>query len=286
MNNSKNKYKILLTGSNGFVGARILKKYNNSVTVPAELVRNPDNKLIDFVCAHKPDIIINAAAISDISVCEANPDKSFLANVTLPVVLAKAAKSINAKFISFSTDQVYTGCDNFGPYAENMHLPTPTNIYACHKIQAENEVLNILPESVMLRATWMYDMPMANHNNRGNFFVNIINSLHENNTLSFPIQYRGITYVDEVVTQLENVFTIPGGIYNYGSENSYTSYETAKELLILLGEAEKSNLIIQTNDIRHNLWIDNQKITNFGIKFNTTINGLKQCISDYSLTPK
>ena len=64
--------------------------------------------------------------------------------------LANACKDSNRKLICFSSDQVYSACEDDGPYTEEN--VKPGNIYAAHKLEMENRVLDILPSAVMLRA--------------------------------------------------------------------------------------------------------------------------------------
>lgn len=277
--------KILITGTHGFVGARTLEKYKTAIPIPSELVRIPNKDLEEFIKKQNPDIIINSAAISDIGACEKDPDASYIANVTLPVTLAKVSKETGAKLVSFSSDQVYTGCTNDAPYSENDTLPTPANVYARHKLEAENRVLDINPDSVLLRATWMYDMPIFNHANRGNFLVNILkNIISRKQITASSLTYRGITYVRQVVDLTDKLFDIAGGVYNYGSENPLDMYATTKELFFALGYSDLcSQLITDDKSQRHNLWMDCKKIKSHGIFFDTTADGFKRCIKDYAL---
>jgi dTDP-4-dehydrorhamnose reductase len=86
----------------------------------------------------------------------------------------------------------------------------------------------------------MYDMPVyggdGGHVNRGNFLVNTLGAVLHGRPLCFSSgQYRGITYVRQVVRLLDAAASLPGGVYNYGSENSLNMLETAKALLDALG---------------------------------------------------
>lgn len=270
---------IMITGTHGFVGARAMQRYPDAIPVPSELVRAAGEALTNFIKVHNPDIILNAAAISDIGVCERNSDASYAANVRLPVLLAEAANMVDAKLISFSSDQVYTGCLEEGPYLENDILPTPANLYARHKLEAEQRVLDISPDAVLLRATWMYDMPMYDYANRGNFLVNTIGAVLHGEKLCFSSQeHRGITYVRQVVEQFDRVFDLPGGVYNYGSENSLHMLETVKSLLNALGTAYS---VQDMERSRHNLWMNCSKIKRRGIYFDTTADGFQRCLKDY-----
>ena len=276
---------IMITGVHGFVGSRALAYYKDAIPVPGVLLREPGEELDAFVKMHCPDVIINGAAISDIGTCEKNPAASYSANVTLPVVLAEAAKAVGAKLISFSSDQVYTGCRTEGPYSETESLPEPANVYARHKLEAEGRVLDILPDAVMLRATWMYDMPLYGgdgaHRNRGNFLVNTMGAVLQGKPIVFSSgEHRGITYVRQVVRLLEQAWTLPGGVYNYGSENPLSMYETAKTLLDALGLDVP---VTDTEPKRHDLRMDCGRLRSHGICFDTTAEGFVRCAGDYGL---
>lgn len=281
------KAKILIAGAHGFVGSRAMEYFPAAVPVPGELLRNPGERLECFIKEHNPDIILNAAAISDIGTCERNPDASYMANVSLPVLLAKTASETGAKLISFSSDQVYTGCPDEGPYSEAILLSPPANVYSCHKLEAEQRVLDQCPDAVMLRATWMYDMPIygggkeLGHANRGNFFLNVLRAVLRGEELGMSSrEYRGITYVRQAVTLLEQTFQLPGGVYNYGSENCCSMLETVRALLEIL---ELEGRVRDVGSMRHNLWMDCGKICSHGIVFDTTVEGFARCVEDYGL---
>ncbi len=277
----KTDMRILITGTHGFVGARTMRFFPDAIAVPTETVRKGGAALTRFVYEQHPELIIHTAAISDIGTCEENPEASYRANVELPVTLARAAADIGAKLLSFSSDQVYTGCTEEGPYNDAMLLPTPTNVYARHKLEAEARVLEISPDAVLLRATWMYDMPLYGHANRGNFLVNTLRTLARGNEFSVCADdHRGITYVRQVVSHLALAAQLPGGVYNYGSENPLDMYETTAALLEALGASAP---ITRTTLRHHNLWMDCSKLRRHGIVFDTTAEGFARCAADYGL---
>ena len=174
----------------------------------------------------------------------------------------------------FSTDQVYSGCAGDGPYAEEE--TEPSNLYSRHKLEMEQRTLDINPDTVHLRATWMYDMPKYGVPNRGNFLVNMLRQ----SDISFSsTQQRAVTYVREVSGWIRQAALLPGGAYNYGSENTFTMLETAEWLKARL------DLPVRLQDVgpRHHLWMDCSKIKSHGINFCSTIDGLQKCIDDYAL---
>ena len=276
--------RILLTGPRGFVGARVMaelrKEYektsgnafmNEFQIIPAPPLRGADQDMIrQLIDRVQPDLIIHTAAMSDISACEKDPDGSYLANVKIPVYLAE----MGVKLVAFSTDQVYSGSGGQGPYSE--HEVCPDNLYARQKLEMEQRTLQANPDTVLLRASWMYDMPMYGLPNRGNFLVNMLTS----RVLSFSsAQYRAVTYVREVARHIMKAASLPGGVYNYGSENDLSMMETAR----WLKETLSLPVSIQDAGPRHNLWMDCSKAEGFGITFQNTKEGLETCIKDYGL---
>lgn len=256
---------ILVTGASGFVGNKIMNLCKDVIACPS-LRDVSEDKIKRIVEESGVDTIIHTAAISDIGMCQANPDDSYFANVLIPVFLAKASKDI--KLICFSSDQVYSGTDEEGPYTEDM--VKPNNIYAEHKFLMEQMVLDISPTAVMLRAEWMYDY----YSKKPNYFVNIINAKE---TVSFSShQFRGITYVKEVAENMEKVTHLPGGIYNFGSETSKSMYEITKDFLKLI----QKDITVEDAPPRHNLWINCEKARKYGVNFSSVEDGLKKCAED------
>ena len=116
---------ILVTGANGFVGHKIMQLCKDTLACPS-LREATEDGIKRIVEEGGVDVIIHTAAISDIGTCQADPDASYQANVQIPVYLAKAAK--HTKLICFSSDQVYSGLEEEGPYTED--LVKPANTYA------------------------------------------------------------------------------------------------------------------------------------------------------------
>ena len=163
----KNTMKILVTGAHGFVGTRLMKELERAIAAPSIQGMN-EKQIRQIVEESEADVIIHTAAISDVGICEKNPEESYYANVLLPVYLAKA--SDGRKLICFSSDQVYRGCESDGPYREDE--AKPANIYGAHKLEMEQRVLDRQPDSVLLRAEWMYDYISP----RGNYLLNVLNA--------------------------------------------------------------------------------------------------------------
>ena len=262
---------MLVTGANGFVGKKIMQLCKDAIACPS-LRGATEEEIRRIVEESGADTIIHTAAISDIGICQANPEASYTANVQIPVYLARAAG--HAKLICFSSDQVYSGMDEEGPYTEDR--VKPANTYAAHKIEVEQRVLDIAADAVMLRAEWMYDYFLE----KSNYFMQMIRA---EETVSFSSrQFRGVTYVREVAENMHRVALLPGGCYNFGSETTKSMYEISREFLAALGKTTR----VEDAPPRHNLWMDCSKARRLGVDFLSVEEGLIACAGDYGYLKK
>lgn len=149
--------KVLVTGANGLLGQELvsLLLQNNYEVIaaskgPCRLALPARDQLsyhdlditnglasLQVLTEHKPDVIIHAAAMTQVDQCELNKIDCYNINVTATRFLVEAAKEINARFIYVSTDFIFDGCA--GPYKEEDE-PKPVNYYGSTKLSAETEV--------------------------------------------------------------------------------------------------------------------------------------------------
>ncbi len=168
--------KILLTGSSGMLGTEICavfgKKHKiTGVDVKAvlsgasgsEKLREVDitdaGSLKSVVLEEKPDILIHAAAWTDVDGCELGPRKAELLNVTGTKSVAEAAANINAPVIFISTDFVFDGSKKT-PYTERDEV-SPISVYGTTKRRAESVLAEdiisvILTKYIVVRTSWLY----------------------------------------------------------------------------------------------------------------------------------
>lgn len=223
--------RILITGASGFVGSRISRalqdKFNLITPSHKEMDITSEESVEEFIMNTSPDVILHLAAISDTGYCEAHPDESYLVNVTSVENLAKSAARHNAKLVFFSSDQVYNGNLETGLLSEEVPV-SPENHYGRHKLLAEERAMAICPDCVALRATWMYDAERQGMKTHRNFVINFQNAIENGTPLRFATrEFRGITWIEDVVRNIPYTFNLPGGIYNFGAENLLNTYETA-----------------------------------------------------------
>ena len=283
--------KIMVTGANGFLGSRLADYLHKSCTVyrigHSQIDITDRREAADAVREIQPDFVIHCAALSDVGFCEEHPSLCEQVNVIGPLYLAEACKTNKARFIFMSSDQIY---HNSTAAAANREEDTvePTNIYGISKLRAEQELLALLPDTVCLRLSWMYDLPVLGKRTHRNLLLQLLETLIRNEELTLPVyDFRGITWVREVVTGIEKALLIPGGIYNFGSANEFSTFETVQKWMDVLGCRKRRDLLTadetRFRDRPRNLRIDNRKIEDFGIRFSDSVCGLKRCLEDYGI---
>ena len=275
---------MLITGTSGFVGSRVAShlagKFDIIAPTHKDLEITSAQACTDFIGETRPDVILHLAAISDTGYCENHPQESMIVNVQGVENLAAAAQAYNAKMVFFSSDQVYNGCTELGLLTEDTPL-APENHYGRHKLLAEQRALEICSNCVALRATWMYDNPRPGMRNHNNFVINFQKAISEGTQLRFATrEFRGITWVEEIAQNMIYTFNLPGGVYNFGAENTLNTYQTACQYARILGH-NPENFILPDSErfpahVR-NISISLEKIRQASdgkINFLDTISGL------------
>ena len=150
------KKKILVTGSNGLLGQKLVKqlkghsefeliatsrgknRVSNASGYVYESMNITDPLDVERVFSHyKPEVVINTAAMTNVDACESDREQCWLLNVTAVDYLIKESEKYNAHFIHLSTDFVFDGKD--GPYKES-DTPNPLSYYGESKLAAEKLV--------------------------------------------------------------------------------------------------------------------------------------------------
>ena len=229
--------KILVTGGNGQLGKE-LREFSSLHTglefvflsreeLPIhqfELVRNYFNTL-------KPAYCINCAAYTAVDKAESEKELAFLINGEAVGVLAAVCKEHNTKFVHISTDYVFNG-KTAVPYKESF--PTdPINVYGASKLEGEVQAMQLNPDSIIIRTSWLYSSLGKN------FVKTMVQLMSEKDEIKVVKDQLGSP--TNTADLAETIFNIIGlchlqiydwnpGIYNFSNEGIISWYDFAKEI--------------------------------------------------------
>jgi len=279
--------KLLITGGTGFLGRRAavyLKEQGFSVLTPShgELDITRKQSVRDWFRENKPEVVIHTAAVSDVGACQRDPEGSETVNVDGCVHLAESCREFGGKLLICSSDQIYVGSCVPGPHRETEPV-SPGNVYGNQKLRAEQSCLECLPDTVCLRLSWMYSTKRF-PGEKGHFLSSLKGALEEEALpLTWPVSdRRGITDVDAVIRNLPAARNLPGGVYNFGSENDMDTFHMVRSVLEELGmEAALARLTPNREAFADNprdLTMDTEKIRAAGIFFPTTRQGILEAL--------
>ncbi len=131
--------KVLLTGARGQLGATladVLSAEHELLPLDhAGLDVTDQNAVTRVVDAARPQVVINCAAYNDVDGAEDDPETAFAINAFAVRGLARAARSVDATLVHYSTDFVFDG-DADQPYSETTS-PNPQSVYAMSKLVGE-----------------------------------------------------------------------------------------------------------------------------------------------------
>lgn len=225
---------ILVTGSNGQLGRSIQEVANDFPDISFVFA---DKKVLDitkqgavddFFDRHSFDFCINTAAYTAVDKAEEEKDLAYLVNVTAVKYLAKACKKQGTKLIHFSTDYVYA--DYNRPLLETDDT-NPLGIYSRTKLEGELVLRDILPDSCVIRTSWVYS-PYGH-----NFVKTMLRLSKERKTLSVVYDQIGTpTYAPDLAVAILSILSKPenaeklSGTFNYSNEGVASWYDFAKAI--------------------------------------------------------
>jgi dTDP-4-dehydrorhamnose reductase len=127
----------------------------------------------------------------------------------------------------------------------------------------------------------MYDIERPGMKTHSNFVINLQNAIKTGTPIKMATrEYRGITWIGEVVRNILYTFELPGGVYNFGAENLMNTYETGMEYAKLLTDNPEEIIIADSERFPEhirNISISMKKAyeaSNGKIRFKNTIDGL------------
>ncbi len=175
--------KILLFGQSGQLGADLALSLGaiGEVTAPprdgAELTGDLSDLagIAETVRMLRPDMVVNAAAWTDVDAAERHPTLVHLLNAEAPAALAAAAHEVGAWFVNYSSDYVFDGGGR-RPWRET-DVARPLNVYGQSKLLGDLAVARNCQRHLIFRTSWLYGTGGEN------FATTILRNIRKNGSL-------------------------------------------------------------------------------------------------------
>lgn len=220
--------KILIVGSNGQLGRELKGQFEGKYELFLYDADTLDITNIDAITNAimnvKPEIVINAAAYTNVEKAEEDCENAFKVNALGAENLAIICKKYNATLVHISTDYVFDGTKDT-PYDEFDHH-NPLSVYGKSKSWGEKLIKQVGGRYFILRTSWLYG--------DGNNFVRTMLRLSKEKSEISVVgdQYGTPTYTKDLCWVIEKLIqTDFYGIYHASNEGSCSWCEFAKEIM-------------------------------------------------------
>src|SRR6266436_126967 len=194
--------KIVIIGSSGRLGAALTREYRDKHDIAsfnhAQLNLSNLDDVREKLRAMDFDVLINAAAFTNVDLCETERDRAFLINAEAPGVLATICRDKRAKLIHFSTDYVFDG-EKRAPYTEEDEAK-PISVYGESKLAGEKNVLATENRHLVVRVSWVFGQ------DRPSFIDGIIKRAQENTEVdAIADKFSAPTYAVDIAEMVGRV---------------------------------------------------------------------------------
>jgi dTDP-4-dehydrorhamnose reductase len=236
--------KVLVTGSRGMLGTDLMQMLPAQHDVLGCDLHNcnvlDSDQFEQIISSYTPDVIIHAAAYTNVDQAETDQEAASLLNETGTKYVATAARQAQARLIYISTDYVFDGTKTT-PYTEK-DLPNPLGVYGKTKLRGEQQIQQVFHDLTdryaIVRTAWLYGK-------HGKSFVSaILQQAHQKPVLQVVNDQIGSpTYTRDLVRGIMALLDHEvSGIVHLTNSGICTWYEFARAILEL---AQMSHIRVQ-----------------------------------------
>ncbi len=219
--------KIVIIGAGGRLGAALMREYREKYDLAGFNHAQLDLANLDDVRrklgAMNFDVLINAAAFTNVDACETERDRAFRINAETPGILAEICNKKEAKLIHFSTDYVFDG-EKRAPYTEEDQA-NPISAYGESKLAGEKNVLAAEDGHLVVRVSWVFGP------DRPSFVDAMIKRAQQDEKIdAISDKFSTPTYTHDIARMLLQFFDreVGGGILHFANAGKCTWQEYAQ----------------------------------------------------------
>jgi dTDP-4-dehydrorhamnose reductase len=223
--------RILITGSNGQLGRELVRGLTGHELFPFGRAEADieDPAVIPAILDTKCEVIIHAAALTDVDACELDPERAHRVNVAGTGHVAAAASRLGARLVYVSTDYVFDGAKP-EPYTEEDQ-PNPINVYGRTKLEGERTAQRFVAAALIVRTAWVYGLGTRN------FVTEILRLARANKTLRVVDDQVGSpTWARDLAEVIRDLVRLgASGIVHAAGAGACSRFELARAIVALAG---------------------------------------------------
>jgi dTDP-4-dehydrorhamnose reductase len=220
--------RIVVVGAGGRLGTALVRAYKNKFDVVGfdhgQLDLAKPDEIRRELGDRQFDVLINAAAFTNVDACETEKDQAFAINAEAPRVLAEICRDKNAKLIHISTDYVFDG-NKRQPYVED-DAANPISAYGESKRAGEKFVLQASDRHVVVRVSWVFGP------DRPSFVDAMIRRARtEEKIEAIADKWSTPSYTADLAELLPRIFDVDAGVLHLANTGQCTWQEYAQHAL-------------------------------------------------------
>ena len=228
--------KILVLGHKGMLGSDLMLRLAAAHDVTGIDIGDFDITAGDdcarVIAEWSPEVVINAAAYTNVDGCEADRERCFAVNAGGVKNIAQACRGRGIRIVHFSTDYIFDGRKET-PYVE-ADPPAPLNVYGASKLEGERFLEAFSDHWLLIRTAWLYGR------NGKNFVKTILEKASAVKTIDVVDDQIGApTYSWDLAAAVQ--LLIEGGqegIYHLTNRGRCSWYEFACKILMYAGKTD------------------------------------------------
>jgi dTDP-4-dehydrorhamnose reductase len=226
--------KILITGAGGQLGCALQTTLTNHEIVAlnrTQLDVIQFDQVREAIAAHRPAVVINAAAYTNVDGAETDQAGACKLNAVAPRNLAIATCDLGLPLVQVSTDYVFDGLDT-KPYHE-FDPTNPLSVYGRSKLAGEQAVMSLNPRHFIARTAWLYHHQPASGKN---FPKTMLAQAHRDVVRVVSDQYGSPTYAPHLAAAIARLIeTGAYGVYHLAGSGGTSWFELTRRLYQFFG---------------------------------------------------
>jgi len=214
----------MLFGARGMLGHALQNAFPHALCMGHGDVDITDQTgILKRICQERPEVVINAAAYTDVDGCEDNRGYAYAVNGNGPGYIAEACGEVNALLVHFSTDYIFDGSRK--EYREDDR-PNPINVYGESKLLGEVSIAENIENFRIIRTSWLYG-------NHGKNFVDTVLSLSHQMPVVRVVndQVGKPTFTVDLANKVPEIIGCDPGIYHIINEGQCSWYDFARAFI-------------------------------------------------------